>query len=157
MKTCGIVLLSMMVLGSVPATAQVKAEALLTATEVTRITKVAGVRTVPQDPIKGASGDVNFADAKGELLLSLYLQHPTMFQAAKKNAAAPVAGVGEEAYEYPDAKTAAGLAPYMLIFRKGLQGVMLTSFFDSTGKARIPQAQLKELALVIVGKLGAVK
>ena len=155
MKTCGMVLLGIMVLGSATASAQVKPEALLTVADVTRITKVAGVRTVPQDPVKGASGDVNFADAKGDLLLSLSLQHPTMFQAAKKNAAAPVAGVGEEAYEYPNAATAGGRAPFMLIFRKGQHGVMLTSFFEPTGKARIPQAQLKELALVIVGKLGA--
>jgi hypothetical protein len=155
MNTCGWILLGIMVLGVTPAPAQVKADALVTVADVTRITKISGVRSVPQDPTTGASGDVNFADAKGEMLLSLMLQHPAMFQAAKKNAAAPVAGVGDEAYEYPNAATAGGLAPYMLIFRKGPQGVMLTSFFDSSGKPRVPQAQLKELAVVIVGKLGA--
>jgi hypothetical protein len=145
--------MGLLALGGGTASAQLEADALLTVADVMRITKVAGIRTVPQDPTKGASGDVNFADAKGELLLSLTLQRPAMFQMAKKNAAAPVAGVGEEAYEYPNAATAGGMAPFMLIFRKGAQAVMLTSFFDATAKPRVPQPQLKELALVIIGKM----
>jgi hypothetical protein len=110
------------------------------------------VKTVPQDPVKGASGDVNFADAKGELVLSLAMQAPASFQAAKKQAGTAVAGVGDEAYEYPK-DPGGGLAPFMLIFRQGPYGVMLTSFFEKGGGLRVPQAQLKELALVIIGQL----
>ncbi len=41
----------------------------------------------------------------------------------------------------------------MLIFRQGPYGVMLTSFFEQGNRLRVPQAQLKELALVIIGQL----
>ena len=101
MKMCGAVLLGTILLGGAMAEAQfIKPETLLTVADVSRITKIPGVKTVPQDPIKGASGDVNFADAKGELLLSLALQPPASFQSAKSQAGAAVAGVGDEAYEY---------------------------------------------------------
>ena len=153
MKTCGVVLLGITLLGTATAEAQfIKPETLLTVADVTRITKVPGVRTVPQDPTKGASGDVNFVDAKGEMLLTLTMQPPSMFQSAKKEAGAPVAGVGDEAYEYPKAP-GGGLPPFMLIFRQGPYGVMLVSFFEAGNRMRVPQAQLKELALVVIGQL----
>ena len=153
MKMWGAVLLGTILLGSATAEAQfIKPETLLTVADVSRITKVPGVKTVPQDPIKGASGDVNFADAKGELLLSLAMQQPASFQAAKKQSGAAVAGVGDEAYEYPKTP-GGGLPPFMLIFRQGPYGVMLTSFFEQGNRLRVPQAQLKELALVIIGQL----
>ena len=153
MKMCGAVLLVAILLGSATAEAQfIKPETLLTVADVTSITKVAGVKTVPQDPTTGASGDVNFADAKGALLLSRAMQQPSSFQAAKKQAGAAVAGVGDEAYEYPK-EPGGGLAPFMLIFRQGPYGVMLTSFFEQGTKLRVPQAQLKELALIVIGRL----
>jgi hypothetical protein len=148
-----VVLLSITLLGSATAEAQfIKPEALLSVGDVARITKVPGVKTVPQDPAKGASGDVNFADAKGELLLSLAMQAPSSFQSAKKQAGAAVAGVGDEAYEYPK-DPGGGLPPFMLIFRQGPYGVMLTSFFEAGNRLRVPQPQLKELALIIIGQL----
>jgi hypothetical protein len=150
---CGAVVLTAIVLAHSPAEAQfIKPETLLTVADVSRITKVAGVKTVPQDPIKGASGDVNFADAKGELLLSLSMQAPASFQAAKKQAGAAVAGVGDEAYEYPK-EPGGGLPPFMLIFRHGPYGVMLTSFFEQGNRLRVPQAQLKEIALAVIAQL----
>ena len=153
MKLCGAVLLGTILLGGATAEAQfIKPETLLTVADVSRITKVPGVKTVPQDPTKGASGDVNFADAKGELLLSLALQPPSSFQAAKSQAGAAVTGVGDEAYEYPKAP-GGGLPPFILIFRQGPYGVMLTSFFEQGNRPRVPQAQLKELALVVIGQL----
>ena len=152
MRLCGVVLAGIILLGSTAAEAQfIKPEALLTVADVTSITKIP-VKTVPQDPIKGASGDVNFADTKGELLLSLAMQAPSSFQAAKRQAGDAVAGVGDEAYEYPK-EPGGGLKPFMLIFRQGPYGVMLTSFFEKGGALRVPQAQLKELALVILGRL----
>lgn len=153
MKMRGAVLLGTILLGTATAEAQfIKPETLLTVADVSRITKVPGVKTVPQDPVKGASGDVNFADAKGELLLSLAMQQPSSFQSAKKQAGTAVAGVGDEAYEYPKTP-GGGLPPFMLIFRQGPYGVLLTSFFEPGNRLRVPQAQLKELALVIIGQL----
>ena len=95
---------------------------------------------------------MNFADSKGALLLSLALQAPASFQAAKGQAGTAVTGVGDEAYEYPKAP-GGGLPPFMLIFRQGPYGVMLTSFFEQGNRPRVPQAQLKELALVVIGQL----
>ncbi len=130
MKTCGAVLLGTILLGSATAEAQfIKPETLLTVADVSRITKVPGVKTVPQDPIKGASGDLNFADAKGELLLSLAMQQPASFQAAKRRRAPPSPASATRPTN--TRKTpGGGLPPFILIFRQGPYGVMLTSFFE---------------------------
>jgi hypothetical protein len=60
--------------------------------------------------------------------------------------AAPVAGVGDEAYS--------GLAGWMLMFRKGGTTIqMLTGMDLSTGKVFLSMAQMTELAKLIVARL----
>jgi hypothetical protein len=64
-----------------------------------------------------------------------------------------VAGVGDEAYEAPNAAAAGGLAPYMLIFRTGKYSVMLVSMFTASGAPRVPQPQLKQLGQLVASRL----
>lgn len=60
--------------------------------------------------------------------------------------AAPVSGVGDEAYS--------GLAWWMLIFRKGGTTIqMLTGLNFETGKVFLTPAQMTEVAKVIAGRL----
>ena len=60
--------------------------------------------------------------------------------------AAPVSGVGDEAYS--------GLAGWMLMFRKGGTTIQLLTGMDiSTGKVFLSMAQMTDLAKVVAGRL----
>ena len=148
----GIAVMSSSIAAQTPS-ASVLADKVLTLIDVIQVTRVKGLRTVEKDPVKGASGDLNIADGSGELLLMLMLSPAAEFDLMKRTAAAPVDGVGDEAYEAPNAEAAGGMAPYMLIFRKGNYAVMLVSTFTATGAPRVPQRQLKQLAQLIAPRL----
>lgn len=136
-----------------PTAAQVNAERVLTALDVALITKEKGIHTVEKNLNTGASGDVNYADGQGELVLMMTVQPKAEFDLIKRTVAAPVAGVGDEAYQAPNAAAAGGMPPYMLVFRKGAYAVTLISSFTAKGTPRVPQAQLKQLAQIVAGKL----
>jgi hypothetical protein len=135
------------------ASAQLTAGKVLTLVDVLEVTKVKGLKTVEKNPTTGASGDLNVADGAGELLLMLTLSPAQEFVLMKRTAAAPVAGVGDEAYEAPNKQAAAGMAPFMLIFRAGGYTAMLVSTFTASGAPRVPQPQLKQLGQIIASRL----
>jgi hypothetical protein len=138
---------------STTTSAQMQAGKVLTLIDVLEVTKVKGVKTVEKNPTTGASGDLNIADGAGELLLMLTLSPASEFALMKRTAAAPVAGVGDEAYEAPNKEAAGGMAPFMLILRKGGYTAMLVSTFTATGAPRVPQAQLKQLGQIVASRL----
>ncbi|HEY8243113.1 MAG TPA: hypothetical protein VII68_06595 [Casimicrobiaceae bacterium] len=129
------------------------ADKVLTLGDVAEVTKVRGLRTVEKDPRTVASGDLNIADASGEVLLMLTVSPASEFALLKRTAAARVEGVGDEAYEAPNKQAAGGMAPYMLILRKGDFTAMLVSTFTATGAPRVPQAQLKQLGQIVASRL----
>ena len=133
--------------------ARVLADKVLTLIDVSQVTKVKGLRTVEKDPTTVASGDLNIADASGEVLLMLTVSPASEFAMMKRTAAARVEGVGDEAYEAPNKEAAAGMAPFMLIFRTGPYTAMLVSTFTATGAPRVPQSQLKQLGQIIASRL----
>ncbi len=142
-----------MTLVTVSVSAQPQLLRLLSPLDVLEVTKVKGVKTVEKNPTTGASGDLNFADGEGELLLLMTVQPKAEFQLIKRTVAAPVAGVGEEAYQAPNAAASGGMPPFMLVFRKGDSAVTLTSMFTAKGTPRVSQAQMKQLAVLIASKL----
>jgi len=153
---CALVLIAMS--SSIAAqdfSARALADKVLTLGDVAQITKVKGLRTVEKNPATVASGDLNFADASGEVLLMLTVSAASEFALLKRTAAARVEGVGDEAYEAPNKAAAGGLAPFMLIFRKGEYTAMLVSTFTGTGAPRVPQAQLKQLGQIVASRLGS--
>ena len=75
------------------------ADKVLTLADVAEVTKVRGLRTVEKDLATVASGDLNIADASGEVLLMLTVSPASEFALLKRTAAARVEGVGDEAYE----------------------------------------------------------
>ena len=129
------------------------ADKVLTSSDVAEVTKVKGLRTVEKDLRTVASGDLNIADASGEVLLMLTVSPESEFALFKRTAAARVEGVGDEAYEAPNKEAAGGMAPYMLVLRKGDYTAMLVSTFTATGAPRVPQAQLKQLGQIVASRL----
>jgi len=129
------------------------ADKVLTLADVAEVTKVRGLRTVEKDLRTVASGDLNIADASGEVFLMLTVSPASEFALSKRTAAARVEGVGEEAYEAPNKQAAGGMAPYMLILRQGNYTAMLVSTFTATGAPRVPQAQLKQLGQIVASRL----
>jgi hypothetical protein len=134
--------------------AQALADKVLTLIDVTQVTKVKGLRTVEKDLRTVASGDLNIADASGEVLLMLTVSPASEFALMKRTAAARVEGVGDEAYEAPNKEAAGGMAPFMLFFRTGPYAAMLVSTFTATGAPRVPQSQLKQLGQIVASRLG---
>jgi hypothetical protein len=153
--TCVLVAMAVMSssLGAQKLSTRALADKVLTLGEVAEVTKVRGLRTVEKDLRTVASGDLNIADASGEVLLMLTVSPASEFALLKRTAAARVEGVGDEAYEAPNKEAAGGMAPYMLILRKGAYSAMLVSTFTATGAPRVPQAQLKQLGQIVASRL----
>jgi hypothetical protein len=139
--------------GAQKLSARALADKVLTLADVAEVTKVRGLRTVEKNLATVASGDLNVADASGEVLLMLTVSPASEFALLKRTAAARVEGVGDEAYEAPNKQAAGGMAPYMLILRKGNYTAMLVSTFTATGAPRVPQAQLKQLGQIVASRL----
>jgi hypothetical protein len=106
-------------LGAQKLSSRALADKVLTLADVAEVTKVEGLRTVEKNLATVASGDLNIADASGDVFLMLTVSPASEFALLKRNAAARVEGVGDEAYEAPNKQAAGGMAPYMLILRKG--------------------------------------
>jgi hypothetical protein len=101
MKRAAIPLLTGLVLVTltIVAPAAVSVDKLLTVADVETATGRAGVRAIPRDPSKGAGGDLNFADARGEILVMIQVVEAKYYPEFKKAYfTAALAGVGDEAF-----------------------------------------------------------
>ena len=128
---------------------------LLTAADVSKVTGLAGVSLIPQDPSKGAGGDLNFALPNGkQILLVTFLDTNGYNQskAMKGVYGGAVAGVGDEAF----IGKVMGMDS-ILYFRKGARGAALSSFIDTDkgwpGSPYVNQQQLRQLAALILSRM----
>jgi hypothetical protein len=74
---------------------------LLTVQDVERITGLANLRVVPRDLKAGAVGDVNVARSNGELVTTLLVQKPDLYdrwQRYHRKAVVKIDGLGEQAF-----------------------------------------------------------
>jgi hypothetical protein len=127
----------------------------LTGADVEKVSGIKGIKEVPRDPSKGAGGDLNFADADGKLVMMANFSGNSVYEKSKQQKGffkSDVKGVGEEAFSGPSSGP-----EYVLVFRKGVHCVSLSSFFNMGGPASKPtmlsKEQLIELGKGIAGKL----
>ena len=125
----------------------------LTVADLEKATGMTGLKQVPREPRKGASGHLNFADAKGNLiLLASFLTAADFnsYKSAKGMVKSPVEGLGDEAFVGP-----ATDLPYMLLVRKGDKCLALSTFGDPEKVAanRLTMDQLKAIATVVIGRM----
>lgn len=127
----------------------------LTSADVEKISGMKGIKTVPRDPSKGAGGDLNFADADGKLVIMVNFSGNSIYEKSKQQKGifkSDVKGVGEEAFSGPSTGP-----EYLLVFRKGVHCVTLSTFFNIGGPSSKPtmltKEQLIEIGKGIAGKL----
>ena len=131
---------------------------LLSPQDVERVCLVGGIKLVPRDPMIGATGILNFARARGPVILMLNGEDVDAADFAKQKQtvsfkaqyAYQFKGLGEDAYAGP----AQAGKWYILSFQKGNHWVTLTSGFTRRGgNPLVSLEQLRELAKVILGRL----
>jgi len=125
----------------------------LTAADIEKATGLTGVKLVPREPRKGAGGHLNFANAKGDLVLLASFLSAADFNSYKNAPGmvkSQVQGLGDEAFIGP-----ASDLPYMLVVRKGDKCLALSTFADSQkpGANRLTMDQLKAVAKVVIGRM----
>ncbi|MGO9642072.1 MAG: hypothetical protein ACLP1Y_12300 [Candidatus Acidiferrales bacterium] len=125
---------------------------LLSPADVSKVTGFPGVKFIPQDPSKGAGGDLNFALPDGKQILLANFQDAKFYnqsKAMKQYYGGEVQGVGDEAF----IGKVMGLE-LVLYFRKGTRSVALSSFIDmDSGKPYLNQQQLRQLAALILSRM----
>jgi hypothetical protein len=128
---------------------------LLTPADISKVTGLSGVMSVPRDPSKGAGGDLNFALPNGkQILLVTFLDTKNYEQskAVKSVYGGQVQGVGDDAF----IGKVMGFES-ILYFRKGPHGVALSSFIDTgsgwPGKPYLNQQQLRQLAALMLSRM----
>lgn len=125
----------------------------LTPADVEKVAGVRGVKVVAKDPMKGAGGDINFADGKG-LILMVNIGAAKWFANMKttRNYREPVAGLGDEAFDGPSTEIMATL--YQFGVRKADNAAVLTTYLvaGDPPKARLSQDQLKQLAAIAISR-----
>lgn len=137
--------------GSEPATSE-----LLTPADVERVSGLTGLRVVPYDPAIGAGGDINIADASGQLVAMLVDEGPETWDAWLTDGSTvgePVTPpVGDESFIGPNPDVSP--TPYIFGFRKGDRAVVIDTFFvPAQGRTVLTIDQLRELAAIVESRL----
>ena len=127
-------------------------EKYLTGADVEKATGMKGISLVPRGSIAGAAGDLNFADASGELILMVQFTDAKNFAGFKsKFAKGAVSGVGSEAIQ---GAAMPGMPDNLLAFVKGTHCVVLTAFGDFIKKkVYLTMDQLTALGKLIASRL----
>jgi hypothetical protein len=127
-------------------------EKYLTASDVEKALEMKGVRLVPRGSVAGAGGDLNFADASGELILMVQFTDAKNFDAFQKRYAnGAVSGVGDQAVK---GAALPGLPENLLVFTKGSRCVVLTAFADFIKKkVYLTMDQVTALGKLIASRL----
>ncbi len=127
-------------------------EKYLTGGDVEKISGMKGIRSVPRGSVAGAGGDLNFADASGELILMVQFTDAANFNGFKSRyAQGAVSGVGDQAVK---GAAMPGMPDNLLAFAKGTRCVVLTAFGDFVkGKVYLTIDQLTALGKVIASRL----
>lgn len=132
------------------------ASELLTPADVEQVSGLTGLVVVPYDPSVGAGGDVNIADASGQLVAMLVVTDREVWEqwlTDGMTVAEPVSPpVGDESFIGPNP----GVLPatYIFGFRKGDVAVVLDTFIvPSTGDTILSAEDLRALAEIVAGRL----
>jgi len=125
----------------------------LTTADIEKATGLTGVKLVPREPRKGAGGHLNFANAKGDLILLASFLSAADFNSYKNAPGmvkSQVQGLGDEAFIGP-----ASDLPYMLVVRKADKCLALSTFADPQQPSanRLTMDQLKAVAKVVIGRM----
>src|SRR5512139_1513821 len=108
--------------------AQEPNEKYLTASAMEKATGMKGIRLVPRGSVAGAGGDLNFADASGELILMVQFTEAKNYEKFQKRySKAAVTGLGDQAFL---GAAMPGMPENLVAFTKGANCVVLTAFAD---------------------------
>ena len=137
---------------AVTSLAQDPNEKLLTAADVERVTGMKGIKLVPRGSVAGASGDLNFTDSSGELILMVQFAEARNYAGFKaKYAKGAAVGIGDEAAM---GAMIPGMSDNLLAFKKGTRCVILTAFADFVKqKVYLTADQLTALGKLIASRL----
>jgi len=132
--------------------AQSPYEKYLTGADVDKVIGMKAVKLIPRMSVAGAGGDLNFADASGELILMVQFTDAKSYEGFKsKYAKGAVSGVGEQAIQ---GAVMPGMPPNLLVFMKGTHCVALTAFADfAKNKVYLTMDQLTALGKLIASRL----
>lgn len=134
------------------ARAQNPNEKYLTGADIEKVTGMKGIRLIPRGSVAGAGGDLNFADASGELILMVQFTDAKSFGGFKdRYAKGAVSGIGDQATQ---GAAIPGMPDNLLAFTKGTHCVVLTAFGDFIKKkVYLTIDQLTALGKVIASRL----
>jgi hypothetical protein len=129
---------------------------LLTPSDVEAVSGLTGLEVVPYEPAVGAGGDVNIADASGQLVAMLVVDSLETWDAWLTDGftvSEPVnPPVGDEAFIGPSPDVSGVI--YIFGFRKGDVAVVIDTYFDVGATGTILSVeQLRELAEIVEGRL----
>lgn len=127
-------------------------EKYLTGADIEKVTGMKGVKLIPRGSAAGAAGDLNFADASGELVLMVQLADAKNYDGIqKKYPKGAVSGVGDQATR---GAMMPGMSDNLLAFTKGGHCVILTAFGDFIkNKLYLQIDQLIALGKLIASRL----
>jgi len=139
-----------------PTATTTAAEDLLTPADVEGVSGLTGLQVVPYDPAIGAGGDINIADASGQLVAMLVEEGPETWEAwltdgftVGESYSPPV---GDESFIGPNPDVSA--TPYIFGFRKGDTAIVLDTYFaDGTSATVLSIDQLRALAQIVESRL----
>jgi hypothetical protein len=120
--------------------------------DVEKATGLKGLTLVPRGSAAGAGGDLNFANAAGDLILMVQFADAKNFAGVKaKYGKAPVSGLGEQA---TTGASMPGMDDNMVAFTKGTHCVVLTAFGDFVNrKVYLTVDQLTAVARIVASRL----
>ncbi|MFZ6756079.1 hypothetical protein ACO0K9_02575 [Undibacterium sp. Ji50W] len=125
---------------------------LLSVADIEKTTGLSGVQSVPKDPVKGAGGELNFANAEKKLVAIVMIQDASMFDFWNKQygkLGTSVSGLGSDAFQ-----TKPGSAIPYVVFKKSGKAVWIQSMgWDKAGKANLNDEQLLGLAKLAASRL----
>lgn len=128
---------------------------LLTPGDVEAVSDLRGLEVVPYDPAVGAGGNVNIADASGQLVAMLVVEGPETWAAWVTDGftvSTPIdPPVGDESFMGPNPDVSPVV--YIFGFRKGDVAIVIDTFFDANGETILSVEQLRELAEIVEGRL----
>lgn len=129
---------------------------LLTPADVEAVSGLTGLEVVPYEPAVGAGGDVNIADASGQLVAMLVVEGPETWDAWVTDGftvSEPVdPPVGDESFIGPNPGVSEVV--YIFGFRKGDVAVVIDTYFNAGATGTILSVeQLRELAEIVESRL----
>ncbi len=142
--------------GTPHASAGIDYATLLTPADVEQVSGLSGLVTVAYDPTVGAGGNVNIAEADGQLVAMLIVQDAPFYDVWKSDGETFLReyepAVGEESFIGPAESVTTD--SYIFGFRQGEYAVVVDTFFRVQGATKILSVeQLAELARIVSSRL----